>query len=71
AMPATAGQTLTVLRKELNSLVAAWHHHTGQPHAVIHGELRRACGGPAVPQATSAQISARIDALRRWRAHQG
>ncbi len=68
ATPAAARQTLTVLRKELNGLVTAWHHNTGQPHGVIHAELRRACGGPAVPQATAAQISARIDTLRRWTA---
>ncbi len=67
-VPASARETLTGLRKELNSLVAAWHHRTGQPHGVIHAELRRACGGPAVPQATSAQIGARIDTLRRWSA---
>ena len=65
---ATARETLTRLRKELNSLVAAWHHRTGQSHGVIHAELRRACGGPAVPQATSAQIDARIETLRRWAA---
>jgi superfamily II DNA or RNA helicase len=64
--PVTVQQTLAALRKELNSLVAAWHHRTGQPHGVIHAELRRACGGPAVPQATSAQIGTRIDTLRRW-----
>lgn len=70
ATPASARQTLTVLRRELNSLVAAWHHHTGQPHGVIHAELRRACGGPPVPQATSAQIGARIDTIRRWSTRQ-
>ena len=65
---ATTGQTLTALRKELNSLVAAWHHRTGQPHGAIHAELRRSCGGPSVPQATSAQITARIDTIRSWSA---
>jgi superfamily II DNA or RNA helicase len=64
--PVTANQTLTALRKELNGLVAAWHHRTGQPHGVIHAELRRGCGGPPVPQATSAQIGARIVMIRRW-----
>ena len=66
--PVTTGQTLTALRKELNSLVAAWHHRTGQPHGAIHAELRRTCGGPPVPQATSSQVSTRIDVLRRWNA---
>jgi superfamily II DNA or RNA helicase len=66
AAPATTHQTLTALRKELNALVAAWHHRTGQPHGVIHADLRRTCGGPAVPQATAAQITARIATIRRW-----
>jgi superfamily II DNA or RNA helicase len=65
---ATARQTLAALRKELSSLVTARHHRTGQPHAVIHAELRRACGGPPVPEATAAQIRARIDQLHRWAA---
>ncbi len=69
--PATAGRTLAARRKELNGLVAAWHHRTGQPHGAIHAELRRACGGPTVPQATATQISARIELLRRWSAGQG
>ena len=38
---------------------------TGQPHGHIHAELRRQCGGPAVGQATVAQLQARIDLLRR------
>ena len=61
-------ETLTALRKELNGLVAAWHHRTGQPHGAIHAELRRVCGGPALAQATAVQVRARIDAIRRWTA---
>jgi superfamily II DNA or RNA helicase len=61
-------QTLAALRKELNGLIAAWHHRTGQPHGTIHAELRRACGGPPLPQATAEQIQARIGMLRRWAA---
>ena len=64
--PRSARENLAALRKELNSLVTAWHHRTGQPHAVIHAELRRSCGGPPVPQATGAQLRERINALRRW-----
>ncbi|HEX9064705.1 MAG TPA: DEAD/DEAH box helicase [Streptosporangiaceae bacterium] len=67
AAPATA-QTLAALRKELNGLVAAWHHRTGQPHGTIHAELRRTCGGPALGQATGSQIRERIAAIRRWAA---
>jgi superfamily II DNA or RNA helicase len=63
---ATARETLTSLRKELNGLVAAWHHRTGQPHGAIHAELRRTCGGPSVPQATAVQLGGRIDTIRRW-----
>ncbi len=34
------------LRRELNGLVAAWNHRTGQPHGVTHAALRQECGGP-------------------------
>ena len=69
--PAAASQpvrreVLAGLRKELNGLIGAWHHRTGQPHALVHADLRRACGGPALPQATAEQIQARIDTIRRW-----
>ena len=64
--PPPARETLAALRKELNGLIAAWHHRTGQPHGVIHADLRRACGGPPLPEATAEQIRARIGMLRRW-----
>jgi len=63
--PPAARATLAALRKELNLLIAAWHHRTGQPHGVIHADLRRACGGPSLPQATGEQILARIEMMRR------
>jgi hypothetical protein len=63
-----ARETLAALRKELSGLIAARHHRTGQPHGVIHAELRRACGGPPVPEATAEQVRARIAMLRRWAA---
>ena len=66
AAPPVSRQALAALRKELNGLVGAWSHRTGQPHGVIHAELRRACGGPPLPQATVDQIRARIDTIRRW-----
>ncbi len=59
-------QGMAALRKELNALVGAWSHRTGQPHGVIHSQLRQACGGPPLPQATADQIQARIATLRRW-----
>jgi superfamily II DNA or RNA helicase len=68
AAPASAStrQVLAGLRKELNGLIAAWHHRTSQPHGAIHADLRRACGGPPLPEATAEQIQARIEMLRRW-----
>jgi superfamily II DNA or RNA helicase len=65
-VPPAARENLAALRKELNALVAARHHRTGQPHGVIHADLRRACGGPPLPQATGEQIQARIEMIRRW-----
>jgi superfamily II DNA or RNA helicase len=59
-------ETLAALRKELNGLVGAWNHRTGQPHGTIHNDLRAACGGPPLPQATAEQIRARIATIRRW-----
>lgn len=53
-------------RKELSSLVSAWSRRTGTPHGVIHTELRGLTGGPEVARATTAQIQARIDRLRKW-----
>jgi superfamily II DNA or RNA helicase len=56
------------LRKELNGLVAAWHHRTGETHATVHAELRRVCGGPLVAQADLGQLQERIDRVREWAA---
>ncbi|HSE54506.1 MAG TPA: DEAD/DEAH box helicase [Nocardioidaceae bacterium] len=61
-------EQLAVLRRELNGLVAAWHHRTGQPHGVTHSALRRECGGPAAAVATAEQLSSRIDRIREWAA---
>jgi hypothetical protein len=66
ARPPVTRQHLAVLRKELNGLVGAWSHRTGQPHGVIHAELRQVCGGPPLPQATADQIQARIAKIRSW-----
>jgi len=65
--PASVHQRLTELRKELNSLVALHHHRTRKPHGVIHGELRRDCGGPPTGMASADQLQERIAALRSWR----
>lgn len=57
---------LSSLRKELNTLVSMYHHRTNKPHGVIHGELRKACGGPPTAMATLEQLQERIEALRSW-----
>jgi hypothetical protein len=60
----TRYEQLAVLRRELNGLVAAWHHRTGQPHGVTHADLRKQCGGPAAAVASADQLRARINHLR-------
>ena len=57
---------LAGLHRELNGLVAAWNHRTGQPHGVTHAALRRECGGPAAAIATAEQLTTRIDRIRDW-----
>ena len=64
----TTHEQLATLRRELNGLVAAWHHRTGQAHGVTHAELRRECGGPAAAVANATQLRARIDRVREWAA---
>ena len=62
----SAHQRLATLRKELNGMVAAWHHRTSTPHGVIHAELRRTCGGPPAAVASGEELQQRIDTLRLW-----
>jgi len=62
----TGHRQITSLRKELHSLVGAWSRRTGQPHGVVHANVRQTCGGPEVPQASAEQLQDRIDTLRRW-----
>ncbi|WP_244247104.1 DEAD/DEAH box helicase [Nocardioides euryhalodurans] len=59
-------EQLAVLRRELNGLVAAWHHRTGQAHGITHAALRKECGGPAAAIANAEQLLARIDRIREW-----
>ncbi|WP_230084614.1 DEAD/DEAH box helicase [Nocardioides marmotae] len=61
-------EQLAVLRRELNGLVAAWHHRTGQAHGITHAALRKECGGPAAAVANAEQLHARIDRIREWAA---
>ncbi len=59
-------EQLAVLRRELNGLVGAWYHRTGQPHGVTHAALRKECGGPAAAVANAEQLQKRIDRIREW-----
>ncbi|WP_456082629.1 DEAD/DEAH box helicase [Microlunatus elymi] len=59
-------QRLRELRKELNGLVAAWHHRTEKPHGVIHAALVSECGGPPSAVASEDQLQQRIDTIRHW-----
>ena len=58
-------RTLKEQRSLLNSLVGLYARQTGQAHSLVHAELRRACGGPEVAQATVTQLQARIELLRK------
>ena len=64
----TTHEQLAILRRELNGLVAAWFHRTGQGHGMTHAALRKECGGPAAAVATADQLRARIDRVREWAA---
>jgi superfamily II DNA or RNA helicase len=65
AEPAPLYRTLKEQRALLNSLVGMWAKLANEPHGMVHAELRRLCGGPAVAQASVTQLQNRIDLLRR------
>jgi superfamily II DNA or RNA helicase len=58
-------RTLKEQRTLLSSLVGMWSKLANEPHGMIHAEMRRICGGPAVAQASVTQLQMRIDLLRR------
>ncbi|MEO8555644.1 MAG: DEAD/DEAH box helicase [Actinomycetota bacterium] len=59
-------RAMAASRKELNALVSAYARRTGAPHAVVHADLRKSCGGPALDQASAAHVGQRIETVRRW-----
>jgi superfamily II DNA or RNA helicase len=65
ALPPALHRTLKEQRQLLNSLVGLYARQSGEAHGLVHAELRRICGGPAVSHATVAQLQARIDVLRK------
>lgn len=64
--PAPLYRTLAEQRSLLNGVVGIWAKTSDQPHGIVHAELRRVCGGPAVAQASVTQLQARIATVRRW-----
>jgi superfamily II DNA or RNA helicase len=64
SVPPPLHRSLKEQRQLLNSLVGLYARQTGEAHGLVHAELRRVCGGPAVSHATVAQLQARIDVLR-------
>lgn len=65
ALPQALHRSLKEQRQLLNSLVGLYARQSGEAHGLVHAELRRICGGPAVSHATVAQLQARIDILRQ------
>ncbi|MEO7446905.1 MAG: DEAD/DEAH box helicase [Humibacillus sp.] len=64
--PVAAHRALAAQRKELGTLVSTYARQKGAPHANVHMDLRRACGGPDLASASSEQVLERIDKLRLW-----
>ncbi|MGN6751154.1 MAG: DEAD/DEAH box helicase [Intrasporangium sp.] len=64
--PIATHRALAAQRKELNKLVAAYARQKGYPHANVHMDLRRACGGPDLAAASSEQVTERIEKIRNW-----
>jgi superfamily II DNA or RNA helicase len=65
APPQALHRTLKEQRQLLNSLVGLYARQSGEAHGLVHAELRRICGGPAVSHATVTQLQARIEVLRK------
>ncbi len=65
SLPEPLHRTLREQRQLLNTLVGLYARQSGEPHGVVHAQLRRECGGPAVGTATVAQLQKRIEVIRR------
>ncbi|WP_074709980.1 DEAD/DEAH box helicase [Arthrobacter alpinus] len=66
APPLVDHRMLMDLRGELAKNVSAWSARSGMPHGMVHSELRRICGGPAVAQANESQLQTRMKKLQDW-----
>ncbi|MCL2515882.1 MAG: DEAD/DEAH box helicase [Microbacteriaceae bacterium] len=69
AKPLPLYRTLKEQRSLLNSLVGLYAKVVNEPHGLVHAELRRVCGGPAVAKASMTQLEARIQLLRKRLGH--
>lgn len=67
--PKALYRTLKEQRGLLNSLVGMRAKVSNEPHGLIHAELRRVCGGPAVAGASVTQLQTRIEYLRKSMRH--
>ncbi len=63
--PEALHRTLGEQRRLLNSMVGMYARVSGEPHGMVHAELRRVCGGPAVAHASVTQLQQRINLLRK------
>lgn len=66
AKPAAPVVDIPALRRELNECVKAYARQSGTSQAAVHADLRRATGGPEVPKASAAELTARIERVRQW-----
>jgi hypothetical protein len=64
--PVVAVDDVRALRRELNDCVRGYARQSGTSQASVHAELRRSCGGPEVPRASSSELRARVDRVRAW-----
>ncbi|MFN8168121.1 MAG: DEAD/DEAH box helicase [Candidatus Nanopelagicales bacterium] len=64
--PAAPVVDIPALRRELNECVKAYARQSGTSQAAVHADLRRATGGPEVPKASAAELTARIERVRMW-----
>jgi superfamily II DNA or RNA helicase len=65
-VPEAVTVDVPALRRELGDCVRAYARQSGASQASVHADLRRVCGGPEVPRASSAELRARIERLRVW-----
>ncbi|WP_028708477.1 DEAD/DEAH box helicase [Propionicicella superfundia] len=64
--PVSLHRALKAKRSELNRLVSQLARVRGIPHSHVHAALRREAGGPALAQASAADVDRRIALAGRW-----